>query len=374
MKLEGVKVIDLSNFLPGPYLTMMLADHGAEVIKVEAPHGDAGREVGLSDGETTVFFRNVNRGKKSVVLNLKEEADHAKLLSLVAGADVFVESFRPGVMERLGLGYARLSDLNPRLIYCSISAYGQAGPEAGRPAHDLAVEARAGILSIMHGSDGQPALPGIPIADIVSALHGLSGILMALYRRDKTGKGDRIDISMLDSMVSAMPNVMGPTFAEERQPDPKAERTTGGAAFYQIYRTSDDRHIVLGGQEPKFISNVLTKLGRMDLYELCMLGPGLHQKPVIKALAGIFAGQTAAYWTEWFADVDACFAPVATLPEALVDPQLSFRRMVVRDDLGRPHLANPIHFESEPARLILEAPVLGQDNSLVESTLKGIRS
>jgi len=262
MKLEGLRVVDLSVFLPGPYLTQQLADHGAEVIKVEAPgEGDPGRHIGLSDGPSTVFFRNLNRGKQSVALNLKDPADRDALLALCDSADVFVESFRPGVVDRLGVGYDALRARNPRIVYCSISAFGQVGPYRERPAHDLALEALSGALGTTLGRDGQPAIPGVAIADMVSALHGLAGVLMALLRRERTGAGDYLDIAMHDAMVAAGPNILGPTLAENRQPNPKDERTTGGSAFYQIYDTKDGRHLVLAGQEMKFVHNLLAALG-----------------------------------------------------------------------------------------------------------------
>ena len=369
MKLEGIRVIDLSTFLPGPYLTMMMSDHGADVTKIEAPgEGDAGRTIGLSDGPSTVFFRNLNRGKQSVVLDLKSDAGRTSLLSLVNGADVFVESFRPGVMKRLGLSYDALRPLNPQLIYCSISAFGQTGPYRDRPAHDLAVEALSGVLSLSLGSDRAPTIPGIPVADIVSGLHGLAGILMALLRRTQTGKGDFIEISMQESLVSAMPNVLGPTFAEKRQPDPKQERTTGGSAFYQMYRTKDDRYIALGAQELKFVKAVLAKLDLERLVPLCARGPGEHQKPVVEALTAAFATKTMSEWESWFEDVDAAFAPVKTLPEGLEDPQLSARGFVLTDDLGRRHLGNPIRFLLEPAEVDLHEPRHGEHQDRLTSS------
>ena len=184
MKLQGLKVIDLSVFLPGPYLTMALADHGAEVIKVEPPgEGDPCRQIGLSDGPSTVLFRQLNRGKKSLVLDLKTTAGRAALLRLCQDADVFVESFRPGVVDRLGVGWEAVRAVNPRIVYCSISAFGQDGPYRDRPAHDLAVEAIGGLLGMTLGRDDKPAMPGIPVADMLAALQGLSGVLMALLRR-----------------------------------------------------------------------------------------------------------------------------------------------------------------------------------------------
>src|ERR671914_2158236 len=197
MKLQGLRVLDLTLFLPGPYLTLALADHGAEVIKIEPPgEGDPTRHLGASDGPSTVYFRNLNRGKKSVVLDLKNPQEREALLRLCESADVFVESFRPGVVDRLGVGYEHVSARNPRIVYCSISAFGQDGAYRDRPAHDLAVEALSGVLSMTLGADGKPTIPGVPVADLFASLQGLAGILMALLRRSRTGKGDYVDIAM----------------------------------------------------------------------------------------------------------------------------------------------------------------------------------
>ena len=361
MKLAGLRVIDLSVFLPGPYLTKTLADHGAEVIKLEAPGGgDPGRQIGQSDGPTSVFFRNVNRGKKSIVIDLKSEAGRNALLDLSASADVFIESFRPGVVGRLGIDYETLSARNPRLVYCSISAFGQDGPYRDKPAHDLVIEALSGMLSITLGDDDKPAIPGIAIADIISSLQGLSAVLMALLRRETTGRGDYIDISMHESVLAAGPNVLGPVFAENRQPNPKDERTTGGSAFYRIYETKDGRFVVLGGQEIKFVKNLLSALGRLDLVPLCERGPGPHQLPLIALLQDEFRSKTLAEWVIWFEPLDVCFAPVKTLPEAFDDEHIGARGTIRTDALGRKHIGPVIRFLHEPAQVDLNEPTLGQ--------------
>jgi len=367
MKLAGIRVVDLSNFLPGPYLSLALADHGAEVIKIEQPgEGDPGRGIGLADGPHTVFFRNLNRGKQSIVLDLKSEPGRAALLELAGGADVFVESFRPGVARRLGMDYETLSRANPGLVYCSISAFGQDGPYRDRPAHDLAVEGLAGALSLNVGADGNPAIPGLPLADLLGGLHGLAGVLMALLRRRDTGRGDYVDISMMDCMVAALRNMAGPTFAQGRQPDPKAERTTGGSAFYRIYETSDGGRIALAGQEPKFVHALLGALGRPDLAPLCLQGPGPHQAPVAEFLEREFRRATRREWEARLAGLDVCFGAVNTLPEAFDDPQVQARGMVLRDGEGRPHIASPIRFLDEPAAYRLEAPELDQHRHLLQ--------
>ena len=371
MKLAKLRVIDLSSFLPGPYLTMTLADHGADVIKIEPPTGDPGRQIGLSDGPSTVFFRNFNRGKKSVVLDLKAEADRRMLIGLCETADVLVETFRPGVAERLGIGYAALASRNPRLVYCSISAFGDGGPYRHRPAHDLALQAMSGALSLTLGGDGAPALPAVAVADHLSALHGLAGVLMALLRRESTGRGDWVEIAMHDAMLAACANLVGPTFAENRQPVAQHERTSGGAAFYRVYRTRDQRHIALAGQERKFVENLLNALGRPDLVALCLKGPGPHQRPVVACLEAAFLQRTLAEAVDWLSGLDVCFGPVNTLPEAFADANVLAREMIVKDDLGRRHIAPVIRFRDEPAVPSLREPELGAVASIAFGAGRG---
>jgi crotonobetainyl-CoA:carnitine CoA-transferase CaiB-like acyl-CoA transferase len=368
MKLEGLRAVDLSVFLPGPHLTMMMADHGAEVIKVEAPGGgDPGRHIGLAQGGHSTFFRNANRGKKSVVLNLKDPQDRESLLGLCEQADVFIEAFRPGVVKRLGVDYEAVSARNPSIVYASISAFGQSGPNRDIPAHDLAVEALSGVVSVNLGNDGEPAMPGIPAADMAASLMAFGGIMMALYRREQTGRGDYLDISMQDSLMAWLPNVLGPVFVEKRPPQPKHERTWGGAAFYRIYRTQDGRHIVLGAQEIKFVRNLLTEFGRLDLAGLAERGPGPHQQPLVDFLESQFATRTQAEWVEWFRGRDIGFAPVRNLREAFDDPQVRARAMLIVGDGNIEHLGVPIKFRHEPAVPRLEVPDLGEHTADLSS-------
>lgn len=370
MKLQGLRVIDLSLFLPGPHLTMMMADHGAEVIKVEPPgEGDPGRHIGLGQDGHTVFFRNANRGKRSVCLNLKNPDAREALLKLCDTADVFVEAFRPGVAKKLGFDHETLRARNPRLVYASICAFGQDGPYRDVPAHDLAVEALAGVLSVNLGPDDRPAQPGVPASDMAASLMAFGGILMALYRREKTGLGDYLDIAMHDSLVAWLPNVLGPVFVEDRHPVPKHERTWGGSGFYRIYRTKDDRHVVLGGQELKFVKNLLGELGRLDLVPLAERGPGPHQLPMVEFLATTFATKTQAEWVEWFRGKDVSFAPVKNLKEAIDDPHVAAREMVLTDEKGRRHLGAPIKFAAEPARPEFVLPRLGEHTDEVLASI-----
>jgi len=215
------------------------------------------------------------------------------------------------------------------------------------------------------GSDGKPALPGIPVADVVAGLQGLSGVLMALIRRQQTGLGDYIDISMHDVTVGAMLNILGPTFAENRQPVPAHERTTGGAAFYRPYETSDGRYLVLAGQEPKFIRNLLEAMGRPDFAELCLRGPGPHQQPVMDFLAAEFRKKSLAEWDSYLSTIDVCYGRVNTLPEAMSHPNLVARSMMSKDPSGRRHVGPPIHFSNEPAEPRLQEPRLGEHTEAI---------
>lgn len=352
MKLDGLRVLDLSQFLPGPYLTQLMADYGANVLKIEPPSSEPVRNVGYrtADG-VSVWFRNTHRGKRAQTLNLKDPVDRDHFLALADEADVLVEAFRPGVVDRLGIGPDTLRERNPRIVYASIAAFGQTGPEVQRPAHDLAIQALAGTVSLNLGSNGEPANPNIPAADALGSMMALTGILMALYRRETTGRGDYIDISMMDALMSWLPNVTGPVFAEDRAPEVKTERSFGGYAFFSIYRTKDGRHIALGGVEHKFVVNLLTALDRPDLIEAACGPNGPGQAPVKAFLAQSFAQRTRAEWEEFLSRLDVCAAPVLDLHEAFHHPQTAAREMLVRDHDGNLHIGLPIKYADEPGRL-----------------------
>lgn len=360
MKLDGVRVIDLSLFLPGPYLTTVMADHGAEVIKLEPPSGEPVRNIGERTGGESVWFRNTHRGKKSIVLDLKKPEGLAALRDIVRTADVMIEAFRPGVADRLGIGAAAMTALNPRLIYCSISAFGQDGPLRDKPAHDLAVEALAGTLSCCLGQDGLPTHPNVPIADATASLLALSGILMALYRREKTGRGDVIDMAMFDATLSWLPNATGAVLGTDRAPDVKKVRQWGGGSFYNIYPTKDGRHVVLGGSEHKFVENLLHALGRPDLIEGASGPPGPGHDAAKAFLRTTFATKTRDEWEAWFEGRDVCFAPLLDLHEAFHRPHTAARKMLVRDEEGNLHIGLPIKFRDEPGTLNPRLPKLGE--------------
>lgn len=369
MKLDGLKVLDLSAFLPGPHMTMMMADHGADVIMVEPANGvgEPVREIGerTPDG-WSVWFRNVARGKRSLKLNLKDPAGVELLLKLAEQADVFVEAFRPGVVKRLGVGYEAVSARNPKIVYCSISAFGQEGRHAQKPAHDLVVQAMTGFMDLGRGlTDNEPTPPGIAFADASSSLMALSGILMALYRREKTGEGDYIDISMYDAAIAWTPNVLGPVFGKGEAPKPKQMRSFGGAAMNSIYRTSDDGFVVIGGSEVKFAENLLTALGRVDLLPYAKIPPGDEQEPLKAYFRETFASETLAYWEAFLAPVDCCWAVVRDLKAAFDDLFTAERGMVFTDADGNRHVGPPIRFAKEPPQPNPKLAAYGEHSEVI---------
>ena len=342
-KLDGIRVVDLSQFLPGPMLTVMMADQGAAVIKVEPPAGDPARSQGPFEAGHSIWFRNLNRGKAAVTLDLKSPAGTAALWALLADADVLVEGFRPGVMARLGFGYADVTARHPGIVYCSISAFGQSGPMADHPAHDMGVWAESGLLAVNDGPDGVPVVPGVPASDMTAGLTGLAAVLMALIGRARTGVGDYIDISMLATLLPWSMHIAGLAIAGGPAPRSAEQRSLGGAAFYNVYACADGRHAVLCGREEKFARILLTALGRIDLLPLAIADPGPAQAPLRAFLAETFAARSQAEWIDWFHGRDIAFVPVRDLADGLARSGL-----VVTDGDGSHHISPAIRFASEP--------------------------
>jgi crotonobetainyl-CoA:carnitine CoA-transferase CaiB-like acyl-CoA transferase len=340
-KLSGIKVVDLTLFLPGPMMTLMMADQGADVLKIEPPSGDPARQMGPFQGGQSVWFRNLNRGKRSLALDLKSDAGRERLWAEIADADVFVEGFRPGVIGRLGFGYEAISARNPRIVYCSISAFGQTGALAQHPAHDLAVQSLAGFLSVNNAPGEAPVVPGVPSADAAAGLTALSGVLMALIGREKTGRGDYLDIAMFDSLLPWCAHIAGEAILGGESPRSDNQRSLGGAAFYQVYATADGRHVALGGREEKFVANLLTALGREDLIPLGS-APAGEQGALIAFLRETFAAKTRDEWVAWFADKDVAFSPVLDFRESLDQPHI-VERGLLRDG----HIAPAVRFAGE---------------------------
>jgi crotonobetainyl-CoA:carnitine CoA-transferase CaiB-like acyl-CoA transferase len=349
-KLSGIKVVDLTQFLPGPMMTVMMADQGAEVIKVEPPQGDPARhQEPFENGEHgghSVWFGNLNRGKKSVALDLKSDEGVTKLRHLCVEADVFVEGFRPGVMKRLGFDYESVKAINPAIIYCSISAFGQEGPMSGHPAHDLAVQALAGFLSVNDDAQGNPVVPGVASSDMAAGLTSLSAVLMALVGRERTGEGTYVDCAMFDSILPWCAHTASGAIAGDDSPRSDSQRSLGGAAFYQVYKTSDDRHVVLGAREMKFARNLLGALGREDLIPIADKPAG-EQSELIEFLRKTFLTRTRDEWVEWFTDKDVAFSPVLDFREAFDQPHISERELLIETAHAGHQIAPAIRFAGD---------------------------
>ena len=349
-KLTGLTVVDLSLFLPGPMMTLMMADQGARVIKVEPPGGDPARAMEPRDSydgaEHSVWFANLNRGKESVALDLKSDAGRERLRALIGEADVFVEGFRPGAIGRLGFDYEAVRAIRPDVVYCSISAFGQEGPLAQHPAHDMAVQALAGFLSVNDGGDGTPVVPGVPSADLAAGLTALSAVLMALLARERTGEGAYVDAAMFDALLPWCAHTAGGAIAGGAPPRSASQRSLGGAAFYQVFATKDGRHVALGGREIKFARTLLEALGRPDLLPLAERPAG-EQNLLIAFLRETFATRTRDEWVAWFADKDVAFAPVLNFREALDAPHIAERGLLVEAEGGGKHIAPAVRFDSE---------------------------
>jgi len=332
--LRGIRVLDLSRLLPGPFLTMVLADMGADVIKVEDPRvGDYLRAFPPAKGGLGGRYLAVNRGKRSIALDLKAPAGRDAFLRLVERADVVVESFRPGVLGKLGLGYDQLAARNAQVIVCSISGYGQTGPYVHRAGHDLDYIGLAGVLAMGGPAGGAPAMPGIQIADLAGgALWSATAILGALVGRARTGRGAHLDISMTEGALALLAAELGNLDCGAR-PTRGAEALNGGLACYGVYRTQDDRYLAVGALEPKFWIALNQALGRPpQIAELA--GSPAQQAQVRAELAAIFATRTAAEWHAHLAAHDCCVELVLEPEELPAHPLHQAREVFFTVDGG----------------------------------------
>jgi len=359
--LAGVRVVDFTRLLPGPVCTLYLADLGADVVKIEdTGAGDYARVLGAQGDAPSLFYRNVNRGKRSLAIDLKSRDGHGCVIALVKRADILVESFRPGVMGSLALGYATLAAHHPRLVYASISGYGQDGPRAAMAGHDINYLGYAGVLDEIGSRGGAPAIPNLQVADLLGgAASAAIPILAALFRAARTGQGARIDLAMSDAVLAHQHFALQALDRDGASRPRGDDLLTGGVPAYGVYRTADDRYVAVGALEERFWRTLCTTLGRDDLAP-CGLATGSEGERVRAALAAIFAAQPLAHWTARFAAVDCCVTPVATLAEALVDPQFAARRMIARRDDGTPSPAPPWKLDGERGGARGAAPAQGE--------------
>lgn len=367
--LEGIRILDFSTLLPGPLATLLFAEAGAEVVKIERPgRGDEMRSYEPKFGSDSVNFGLLNRGKRSIAIDLKAPGAVERLMPLLRTADVLVEQYRPGVMDRLGLGYEALSAINPGLVYCSITGYGQHGPKAETAAHDLNYVADSGMLSLTTGVDGAPVLPAALVADIGGGTYpAVFNVLLALLDRNRTGKGRHLDIAMADNLFSFLYWAMGSGLAADRWPRPGGDLVTGGSPRYQIYRTADGRFVAVAALEDKFWTAFTALIGLPDH----LRDDAGNPEATRHAVAAAIASHTVEHWRTAFAGKDVCCSVVSTMEEALGDPHFAarglFSRSVVAGGRSIPALPTPIVPELRADAPEAGYPELGEANALLDT-------
>lgn len=363
LPLEGVRVLDLSRLLPGPYCSMLLADYGAEVLKVEDPGiGDYLRATPpMQEGES-VYFGGINRNKQSLTLNLKDPEGVAIFRRLAEAADVVLESFRPGVAERLGIGYEALKAQNPGLVYCSLTGYGQTGPMRDRSGHDLNYVALAGQLDqessfaeIFDGEAPPTRMPSLQVADMAGAMYAAFSIVAALLGRERSGQGTYLDVAMLDAALSLQPLQVAEALAlGSRRP---VGVLSGMSPRYHVYWTQDGHAMALGALEDKFWEAFCEAACHPEWRQMDggKRSYGLHTE-----LAAFFRERTREEWVEWARDKDVCLEPVSSIPEALEQPQVKARGLVKEGAMR-----SPVPIPGENVGQRTPAPRLGEHTDAV---------
>jgi len=382
--LEGIKILELIRVLPGAFCTMMLADMGAEVLKIETPPTDVSE---AGPGQATAedrraAFQFVNRNKQSIAINLKHATGQRILHQLAADADVLVEGFRPGVMARLGGDYATLSQINPRLIYCSLSGFGQDGPYRDLPAHDINYLSIGGVLNLIGEPDRSPAIPLNIIADYAGAsMHGVVGILLALLARQQTGRGQWVDVSYLDTTISLLAATpMLRNFFFNGNSCGRGEGALGGSfPYYTTYETADGKLLSVGCTEPWLWQNFCTAIGRADLAKFALRSEhfaGLADSAAQQAkqeVQEVLRHKTRDEWCEFFKDKNVCVGPVYTVTETFQDPQVVARNMVVDIDDSRygpvRQAGVAIKLSETPGSIRHVGPTVGEHTEAVLETL-----
>lgn len=363
--LKGVRVLDLTRLLPGPLCTTYLADMGAEVIKVEdTTVGDYTRWDVPRVKENSYFFCLINRNKKSMKLNLKAPEGREIFHRMAREADVIVEQFRPGVVESLGIDYEAIRKINPGIIYCSITGFGQTGPYKDLAAHDINYIGYAGLLGQTARRGAIPAIPGIQVADEAGGtLMAAIGILAALNHKQRTGEGQYIDVGMVDGVFSLMVISLGHLFGYGEPPKPGDDLLTGGAPCYDVYETKDGKFMALGAFEPKFWKSFCDAVERPDLVD-GQFARGEKREGVRKSVEAIFKEKTRDEWISFLSDIDACCTPVLELQESVSNEHLKARGMIFELDHpieGRiPQIGFPIKFSGSYFEVIHPSPGWGE--------------
>ncbi len=372
--LKGLTVVDFTTLAPGPFASLALARAGATVIKVERPGtGDEMRQYGEAFGDRGMTFSMLNAGKRSLEADLKNENDLSNIKSLLMKADVLMEQFRPGVMSKFGLDYATLAKDNPRLIYCAITGFGQYGPKSQIAAHDLNYVADAGMLSLGECPNGKPTVPPLLAADLAAGSYpALINILLALSKREASGKGVFIDISMTDNLFPLMFWALGLSWGSGTGPGPGRELLSGGSPRYQIYETADARHIAVAAIEQRFWDGFCEAIG----LDAAILDEQVETSAIRSAIAAIIRGRTATHWRKRFQGLDVCAVVVNSLQEAVEDEHYRARGLFNQQIIGEQgSLLNSLPLPIIPALRSDDVeypavPKLGEFNAELKEFLK----
>ncbi len=377
--LSDIRVLDLSRILAGPYATMLLADLGAEVIKVEQPEvGDGTRHWGPPwVGPFSAYYLSVNRNKRSITVDLKTDEGREIIRSLVTKSDVLVENFKVGTMKRLGLDYETLSELNPELIYCSITGYGQDGPYRDRPGYDFMIQAHGGIMSITGPKEGPPYKVGVAIVDVTAGLFAVNAILAALHYRERTGQGQYIDIALLDAQVAWLVNVAQNYFATG-QPPKRYGNAHPNIVPYETFETADGFLALAVGADTQF-QRLCHVIQRPDLWEderyRTNAGRVTHRVELIPELQRVFKTRTTDAWMQALVEANIPASPINDIPTVFSDPQVLHRRMaqtIHHPEVGDLTLLGPVpKLSLTPAEIRTPPPLLGEDTETILKELLG---
>lgn len=371
--LDGIVILDFTRLLPGPFATQLLGNLGADVIKVEdTGPGDYMRTVPPSIQGVSYAYLMVNRGKRSLCVDLKTKEGRAILYKLVPKADILMEQFRPHVMKELGMDYQTLAKRNKRLIYCSFSGYGQTGPAKDVPGHDITFEAHAGILGVSGDHDGHPAIPGVPMADLASGFNAAMSVLAALRTRDRTGKGELIDVSIFDTAVSLMVLNLARYLATGEEPVAGETLLTGTFPFYNLYETSDGCWLAVAVVESKFWNAMCALLDLPDLKD-AQFSEEREKARVVSLLKARFHSKTKAEWEAIFSEANLPIMPVKSVAELVQDPQVKARELLPVVDVPglwkMPVIGHPAKHSVSSTRNPARAPAKGEDTEAILRSL-----
>ncbi len=377
--LKGLVVLDLSRVLAGPYTAMMLADYGANVIKIEPPEvGDDSRAFGPFVGKESAYYMSLNRNKRSMTLNLKEQAAKDLFKEMVKKADIVLENYRPGTMEKFGLGYDELKKINPKLIYAACSGFGHTGPYMLKPAYDIIVQAMGGIMSITGAEDGEPTRVGASVGDIIAGLFTTIGVMMALHHRDATGEGQKVDVAMLDCQVAVLENAISRYFVSGVVPKPLGNRHPSITPFESF--TASDGHVIVGAGNDRLWEKLCNLLGHTDLIADERFNSNLNRTKNAKALKVIldesFKAKTIDAWLSELEAAGIPCAPINTVDKIVNDPQIKAREMIVELEhpvAGALHVPGvPIKLSATPGSVDTPAPLLGQHTAEILHEILGL--